>query len=996
MSNQRERSSRTGRENVLKSVLAHVSAEPDRLAEILEQHTEPLIAFTAGRTILVANLAGERFFGYERHQLDGHPTDVIVPERFRQPDAPPQPALADLTTVEIPALRRDNREIPTEWTFGLSPGTKEPIFIMVVGDSAERARREHELEQTFRAVYENALDGIALIDDELRFVDVNPAACRVFRRERDDIIGMSTASIVPPSDHPTTSRIGEFRAAGVMAGESSILLPDGTVRRAEFGAVADVTPGIHLSIFRDIEDRKRAEETQRFLDDVSVLLGASLDYDETLASIARLAVPRVADWAAIDLLEDDGSLRRVAMAHVDPRRMAVASEVRRRQHASGGNPSTVGAVIETGRPQLIEVVTDDMLVAKLGQTPDLLELVRGLGLASCIVVPLSVRGKAKGAISLVYAESHRRYGPTDLPFALELSRRAGYAIENALYVRDLHLAQQVKDLFLRRAEHLQATATKLVRAENVDAIARAFQSDEPPSPVGARGWSLFLRAGDKLELVAATRGARPAALARSSVPIDADTPLSEAAREGKPVWLRNTDDLLARYPGLRKESLRGDVQARAAIPLWAGDESIGALGVLFPVEHAFGTDERDYLIAVANLWAQALHRARLVEAEREAIRRALEAETQLTRRKDEFLAMLGHELRNPLAPIVTATSLLRRRGKTPERELEIIDRQARHMVRLIDDLLDISRITSGKLTLRRDSIDLREVVAQAIESTTPVFDDRQVRLHSDLGPSPIVVNGDRERLVQVFGNVLVNAAKFTPAGKAVFVSGMADGDRGTVHVRDEGRGIEPEMLPRVFELFTQGPQASDRPAGGLGLGLAIAHSIVSAHDGRIEIASDGIDRGAVVTVRLPLLSVARKEEPPTPTVPAAAATEGKRRLLIVDDNEDSATVLAEFLADVGYECHVALDAHGALSLAREVLPDVAIIDIGLPDVDGHELARRMRATLAAHPPKLIALTGYARDSDRALALEAGFIEHLAKPVEMTDLMAKLGAVLAQE
>jgi CheY-like chemotaxis protein/anti-sigma regulatory factor (Ser/Thr protein kinase) len=357
--------------------------------------------------------------------------------------------------------------------------------------------------------------------------------------------------------------------------------------------------------------------------------------------------------------------------------------------------------------------------------------------------------------------------------------------------------------------------------------------------------------------------------------------------------------------------------------------------------------------------------------------------------------MLGHELRNPLAPIVTATSLLRVRGHATARELDILDRQARHLVRLVDDLLDVSRITSGKLALNRGRVCASEVVAQAIESTSPLFEERQIRLHSQVSPRPMIVDGDRDRLVQVVANILVNAAKFTPHGKDVFLFAGSDEEGVTIVVRDEGQGIEPDLLPHVFDLFTQGRQSADRSLGGLGLGLAVAGSIARAHDGRIDIASPGAGLGTTVTVRLPIAVTVTAEAPggDGPAVADAAARPPRRRILIVDDNEDSAEMLAMYLGEVGYECFVAGSAARALSISREVIPDAALLDIGLPDLSGHDLARALRKALADRTPKLIALTGYAQERDRQLAFEAGFEDHLAKPVEMAKLTATLSGLL---
>ncbi|MES1205914.1 MAG: PAS domain S-box protein [Pseudomonadota bacterium] len=1138
MGHTREVASRRATDQVIEDVLADAAVRPGEIAAIVATRDAPLLAFTAGRRIVVANTAAETYFGYGRHQLDGQPTEVIIPARFRQPGAPPQPPAPDLTTVELPGLHRDGRELPTSWTFG-SVQTAEGglLFVLVVRDLAEVALeidslrrndsryrslllasasvvwvtnargellepqppwqdytgqsweqacgtgwiqavhpedrdrvmrdwaetlrasasvfsthgriwsaqhqswrafqtravavrdrdgaeegaivewvgaltdvqdvvdaqerlsvRGRDLEHRFRAVYENALDGIMLTDDTLHVVDANPAACRLLGRPREAIVGRSTAELVPPGETVATpERLGEFRAARTMTGEGSILLPDGTVRRAEFGAVANVSPGIHLSIFRDIEDRKRAEEAQQFLDEASAVLGASLEYDETLASMARLAVPQIADWTAVDLVDDDGSLRRVAVAHVDPSKVDLAWQVWKRQRPSISDPTGVGAVVRTGKPDLIELVTDEMLVAGTANNPELLPVIRGLGLRSAMTVPLSARGTVIGAISFVSAESRRRYSQADLAFAQELARRATYAIENALFVRDLRLADRTKDVFLRRAEHLQATASQLVRADSVEAIARAFRSAEPKSPVSALAWSLYLRSGDELQLLSATDVFHDNLKGWTAIPLTAHTPLTEVARTGEAVWFANNRQMYGRFQSLPTDSVRIASGARVVLPLGAGPAPIGVLGVVFETDRAFDADERAYLTAVADLWGQALHRARLAEAEREAIRRALDAETLATRKKDEFLAMVGHELRNPLAPIVTATSLLRVRGRATSRELEILDRQARHLVRLVDDLLDISRITSGKLTLKRGRVDLAEVIAQAVESTAVLFEERKIQLFIDVARPRTIVDGDRERLVQVVSNVLVNAAKFTPHGRSVFVTAATDGARAVVSVRDEGQGIEPELLPRVFELFSQGRQSADRRTGGLGLGLAIARSIVVAHEGQIDIASPGTGGGTTVTLRLP--AAPELQPGPQDGAPAAepAARAGNRhRVLIVDDNEDSAEMLAAFLGEVGYDCYVAADGQRALSISREVLPDAAILDIGLPDIDGHQLAREMRASLAARTPKLIALTGYAQDGDRKLALEAGFVEHLAKPVEMSKLTAKLSGLLGTD
>ena len=703
----------------------------------------------------------------------------------------------------------------------------------------------------FWAVYENALDGIMLLDEQFHVVDANPAACKLLGRSREQIVGAATSDFVPVGDRAQVlDDMSQFREAAVVRGQGTILLPDGRTRRAEFGAVADVSPGLHLSVFRDIEDRKRTEEAQRFLDESSTLMAASLDFDETLSSVAKLAVPRIADWVGIDMLESDGAFRRVAVAHVDPAKVELANELRRLQQPTLRDPTGLGAVVREGRSQLIEHVTDEMLVAATVGKPGFLERYRLLNLVSVMIVPLSAHGRVVGAISFSSAESRRRYGRADLALAEEIARSAGYAIANAMAVRELQLANQSKDLFLRRAEHLQDIATHLVRAESVDAITRAFEAVENKSPVKSRGWSLFMRSGDVLELAAATTAAAPAARLWTAIPVSAANPVAEVARTGEPVWMGDTDALIARYPGLERKALRGDVQSRAALPLNAGDQCVGVLGVTFEARSAFDADERAYLTAVANLWGQALRRVRLAEAEREAIRRALEAETLATRKKDEFLAMLGHELRNPLSPIVTALQLMRMRGGET-REQQVIERQVDHLVRLVDDLLDVSRITNGKIELRRRRVELADIVLRGLETATPLLERRRQSVDVRVAPEGLPVDADIDRLAQVISNLLTNASKYSDIGRKIHIGAERTGKLVQLVLRDEGVGIPRELLTSIFEIFFQPPQAADRASGGLGLGLAIVRSLVEMHGGRVWAQSDGPGMGSTFHIQPP-------------------------------------------------------------------------------------------------------------------------------------------------
>ena len=367
--------------------------------------------------------------------------------------------------------------------------------------------------------------------------------------------------------------------------------------------------------------------------------------------------------------------------------------------------------------------------------------------------------------------------------------------------------------------------------------------------------------------------------------------------------------------------------------------------------------------------------------------RLREAANDANRAKDEFMALLGHELRNPLTPILATLDLMRLQGKKVfVNERAIIERQARHLARLVDDLLDVTRIARGKVKLVREPVEIAAVVTRAVETVSPVLEEKGHRLVTSIDPG-LVVEGDADRLVQVVANLLANAAKYTLAKGGIEVRGRAAGDGGVLlEVRDDGGGIPGDLLPHVFDLFRQGPQASDRAQGGLGLGLAIVRNIVELHGGRVAAASAGLRKGSTFSVWLPRAEVRRK--PAEKSSRRRRATSGRacgRRILVVDDNRDSTEVLSLLLSQRGYEVEVAHDAVAGLKSALAFRPAVALLDIGLPEMDGYELARRLKATPELRDVRLIAVTGYGQPSDREKALDAGFFEHVTKPFEFERL-----------
>lgn len=363
------------------------------------------------------------------------------------------------------------------------------------------------------------------------------------------------------------------------------------------------------------------------------------------------------------------------------------------------------------------------------------------------------------------------------------------------------------------------------------------------------------------------------------------------------------------------------------------------------------------------------------------------------RAKDEFLAMLGHELRNPLAPILTAVQLLAlRRVPAIEREREIIERQVNHLVRLVDDLLDVSRITSGRIQLHTRPVDLRDVVAKAIEFASPLLEQHRHQLRVQLAAG-LHVAADPDRLAQVVANLLTNAAKYTEPGGLVTIEAHAEPGEVALSVSDTGVGIEPDMLPRVFELFVQERQSLARSQGGLGLGLAIVRSLVALHGGTVTAASRGRGQGSVFTVRLPRVAFA--EDRPLGRVPAAVIGDSPwhgTRVLVVDDNEDAARLLGSLLRSLGYSECVVHDGPSAIAAVDDFAPDIALVDIGLPVMDGYDLAERIRARPGGAAVRLVAVSGYGQSRDRDASTRAGFAAHLVKPVDASVLRALLSSM----
>jgi predicted ATPase/signal transduction histidine kinase/CheY-like chemotaxis protein len=492
---------------------------------------------------------------------------------------------------------------------------------------------------------------------------------------------------------------------------------------------------------------------------------------------------------------------------------------------------------------------------------------------------------------------------------------------------------------------------------------------------GARRGALLLIDGDRLRVVAAAEAADVAvgdAVRDDPASHVVESIVRYVARTGETVLIDDAarDARFARDPEVRRRGCRSVI----CLPLWLQDRVIGALHLENELSAgAFTPSRRTVLELLAGQAAISLDHARLYSDLKSA-----------NQAKDEFLAMLGHELRNPLAPVLTACDLMAMQA--PEqfaRERVVIERQVKHMMRLVDDLLDVSRIARGKIALVRAQVDLAGVVRDAIELVSPLIEQRRTPLEVRLPPRPVPVHADAMRLAQVVSNVLSNAVKFSDPGSPVSIALDAEADHAVLRVSDRGAGIAGDLLPRVFDVFIQGSQARDRRLGGLGLGLAIARNLVALHGGSITAHSEGPGRGSEFRIQLPI-----DAGPGAATSRASPPVEraGRLHVLVIDDNVDAALLLVDTLEAMGHATLVTHDGPSALTRLAEFQPDVALLDIGLPVMDGFEVARRIRGQLGAAAPRLIAVSGYAAQVGAA---DPVFDDYLVKPVALDRLTRAL-------
>ena len=461
---------------------------------------------------------------------------------------------------------------------------------------------------------------------------------------------------------------------------------------------------------------------------------------------------------------------------------------------------------------------------------------------------------------------------------------------------------------------------------------------------------------------------------------DSDVGTFAVLRTGKPILVAGiTDEMIvsAAKDSRHLDLLRSlDLKAYICVPLVVSGEIIGLLTFATAESgRTYTEDDLGLAMDLAQRVATAIENTKLYQALREA-----------DRRKDEFLATLAHELRNPLAPIRNALEILkmpRVAGDTVERARAMLERQVHHVVRLVDDLLDVSRVMGGKIELRREPVELAAVIARAVETVQPLIDAQQHELHISLSSESMLLDADAVRLSQVVCNLLTNAAKYTDPGGHIWLDAERDRDVAIVRVRDNGIGLDPSMTTRIFDLFVQVDQATTRSQGGLGIGLTLAKNLVEMHNGTIEAHSARVGRGAEFVIRVPLsMSNHRIDSQPVMTLEnERSQADSGSRLLVVDDNHDSAESLSMLLRARGHDVRVAFSGPAALEIFKDYAPEIVFLDIGMPGMDGYEVARRLRQQSSSSDVVLVAVTGWGQQEDRRRSAESGFNHHLVKPVD---------------
>ncbi|MEH2039061.1 PAS domain S-box protein [Nostoc sp.] len=861
-----------------------------------------------------------------------------------------------------------------------------------------------ESEERFRAMFNQAAVGITLVGLDGRFLQINPALCEITGYSHEELIQMNFQDITHPDDLEVDWENARRVIAKEISGyslEKRYIRKDGSIVWVNLtsSAVWDAKGQAMyaLGIIEDISERqaalrerRRIEATQNFLVEASTLLAASLDYEITLESVANLAVPTLADLCIVDVFQEDWSSKQIAIAIADPTKLNILDEIRRRYR-----PKTKAKQLVRQLMLGISVFYPELSASNLvemSEDNEHLQLLQSLGIRSLMVIPVRSRGQLFGAISFFTAESGRYYQQTDLALAEDIARRAATAIDNArLY--------QETERSVKRTVLLQKITAAFSEALTPQEVADVVVNQGIAALEATGGSVVLLTEGNTtLKVVQAIGYPQTLINTWTSFPITAPNQIAETVRTGQPIFLENLAAMIARYPDLADVVTVIANNAWASIPLIVEGKVIGALGLSFTPLQIFNQEDRGFMLTLGQQCAQAIARAQLYEAEKTA---RAEAETA-NRIKDEFLAVLSHELRTPLNPILGWAKLLRTRKfdeATKIRALETIERNAKLQTQLIGDLLDVSRILQGKVSLNLHAVDLKIAIASALETVRLAAEAKSIQIQTVLSNDIGKVLGDGDRLQQVMWNLLSNAVKFTPAEGQVEVRLQQVGLDAQIQVIDTGKGINPEFLPYVFDYFRQADAKTTRVFGGLGLGLAIVRHLVELHGGTVHAESLGEGQGATFTVKLPLLKNSELRVSSSEASQAELSTEETLlagvQILLVDDQADVREFFSFALEQYGATVTAVESADEALQTLVQSQPDILLSDIGMPFMDGYMLLREVRKLLPEQGGQIpaIALTAYAGEINYNQAMAAGFQKHLPKPVDPVDLAAAIVSLI---
>jgi len=1002
--------------------------EQDFLNVLLDNVQAGIVACDAQGRLKLFNQAAQLFHGL--------PEEPLLPEEWaKHYDLYLSDGKTPMNTTDIPLFRAFQGEqvnnvemmiVPQHGVPRILSANAQAIVdangekhgaVAVMHDITERKQSEDALrrtEQRYRSVVNNVKEVIFQTDAAGLWTFLNPAWTEITGFSLKESIGTNFLEYVHPSDRQYNlelfqpliqrqkdycrhevrylTKTGDFRWIEVFA--RLTLDDDGTIVGTS-GTLNDITERKQaeekrVQLVREQVARAAAETAQQqatFLAEVSAVLASSLDYEQTLGSVANLAVPYFADWCSVDLLNDDRTISRVAVAHSDPQKVKLGWELAQRYPRHLDDGYGISKVMQTGQSEIAPTITDEQLSAAI-QEPGYLQILRGLGLSSCIITPLKARGRVLGTISFVCTESHRHYNMADLALAEDLARRAAIAIDNARLYQAAQQARETAEKSADRTARLQTVTAALSQSLTPVQVVEVIV-EQSMAVLNAAAAMVVLVTEDRqeLEIVKAVGYDAESLASWRKFSINTNVPLADAIRTGKPVWMETLTDRITRYPHLAEVYRRYPYNSWLSLPLMIEDISVGGMSLNFTEFKQLSADEREFILAISRQCAQAIYRAQLYEAERQA---RAEAE-QANRVKDEFLAVLSHELRSPLNPILGWTKLLQSQKLPPAKvaqALETIERNAKLQAQLIEDLLDISRMLQGKLSLNTAPVNLTAVIEDAMETVQLAAHAKSIQIQTVLSPMQNQVLGDANRLQQVIWNLLSNAVKFTPEGGQVEVKLEEKGNQVQIQVIDNGRGINPDFLPYVFEYFRQADSSTTRQFGGLGLGLAIVRQIVELHGGTVLAESAGEDLGATFTVLLPVTKMRSLSNSDTQSATLSVNLTGLH-ILVVDDEADMG-LLAEFiLTQYGANVTVASSAVQALTIVQQFSPDLLLCDIGMPEMDGYMLMRQIRKLPSAQSKNIpaIALTAYASEYDRLQALAAGFQMHLPKPVEPEALIA---------